>query len=243
MQYLMGQTPDISSPRPHELVIFGPLCVIFRTSQHDPGQSMAQSTIRREAFDTASVLRPKSIQRDKICREGSKKMCVDVCALFKGSTTAKEYHNLQFSACNHGRTTYITFLWHFLEHNTSSIHTWWWEKCQHTNRISESRFSILAEDTLLVGLSTGRIVVSITITINVLLSFHIVWVRWTKMIDIFIYQIASVRWSFQCDGSLIAFSTFISGIHSSRIELRHDHGPKISTSFRVEGWRGAGNWK
>jgi len=124
MQYLMAQPPDIPAPRPRGLVVFGPFRVIFRTSQHGPGQSMAQSTIRREALDTTPGLHLKSVQRYETRRERSKEMCVDECALFKGSTTAKKYQDQQFSARYHGSTTYITFLRYVLEHDTSSIHTW-----------------------------------------------------------------------------------------------------------------------
>ncbi|KAE8383915.1 hypothetical protein BDV26DRAFT_287327 [Aspergillus bertholletiae] len=56
-----------------------------------------------------------------ICGKGVKELRVDECALFKGITTAKEFHDLQFSARHHDSTTYVRLLRSFLEHDTRTL--------------------------------------------------------------------------------------------------------------------------
>lgn len=133
MQYLMDQVPDIPAPRPHGLVAFGPFRVIFMS--YIQGTTLAQTwpsllheeklSIQRQLDDI--FLRLRTLQQNNgsplggICGEGVKELRVDECALFKGITTAKEFHDLQFSARHHGSTTYVRLLRSFLEHDTSTF--------------------------------------------------------------------------------------------------------------------------
>lgn len=133
MRYLMDQAPDIPAPRPHGLVAYGPFRVIFMS--YIQGTTLAQAwpsllheeklSIQRQLDDI--FLRLRTLQQDNgsllggICGEGVRELRVDECASFKGITTAKEFHDLQFSARHHGSTTYVRLLRSFLEHDTSTL--------------------------------------------------------------------------------------------------------------------------
>lgn len=54
-----------------------------------------------------------------VCGEGEE-LRVDECALFKNITTTKEFEDLQFSARQHGSTTYVELLRSLLVHDNSN---------------------------------------------------------------------------------------------------------------------------
>ncbi|KAE8351473.1 hypothetical protein BDV28DRAFT_162370 [Aspergillus coremiiformis] len=135
MQYLAEQMPTIPAPRPHGLIAFGPLRVIFMSCI--PGMTLTEAWPRLTHEEKLSV----QSQLDKIFRrlrnhrlhdhdgrllggvggEGVKELRVDECSSFKDVRTATEFSDLQLSACHHGSTTYIRFLHSFLEHDNSTL--------------------------------------------------------------------------------------------------------------------------
>lgn len=132
MQFLAERAPNIPAPRPHGLIAFGPLRVIFMSFIPDVPLSAAwpklshegKLSIQQQLEDIFCRLR--SLRQEDgeaiggVRGEGAKELRVDECALFKGITTTAEFSDLQFSARHHGSNTYVNLLRSFLKGDISN---------------------------------------------------------------------------------------------------------------------------
>ncbi|OAT01022.1 uncharacterized protein BDCG_16852 [Blastomyces dermatitidis ER-3] len=133
MQYLAERAPDIPAPKPHGLIRFGPFRVIFMS--YIPDMTLAQVwsslspkekvSIQQQLDDIFRRLRTLRQEDGNalggVSGEGVKEYRVDECARWKDITTAREFSDLQFSACHHGSKTYIKFLRSFLEDESATM--------------------------------------------------------------------------------------------------------------------------
>jgi hypothetical protein len=134
MQYLAERAPGIPGPRPHGFIAFGPFRAIFMSYMPDITLAKAwpnlshegKLSIQRQLDDIFRRLR--KLRQDNgnnvlrgVCGEGVKEFQVYECALFKAITTATEFRDIQFSARNHGSTTYVKLLRSLLQHGTSTL--------------------------------------------------------------------------------------------------------------------------
>ncbi|EER42637.1 conserved hypothetical protein [Histoplasma capsulatum H143] len=133
MQYLAERAPDIPAPKPHGLIRFGPFRVIFMS--YIPDMTLAQVwsslspkekvSIQQQLDDIFRRLRTLRQEDGNalggVSGEGVKEYRVDECTRWKDITTAREFSDLQFSACHHGSKTYIKFLRSFLEDESATM--------------------------------------------------------------------------------------------------------------------------
>ncbi|OAX78156.1 hypothetical protein ACJ72_07538 [Emergomyces africanus] len=133
IQYLAEHVPDIPAPKPHGLIRFGPFRVIFMS--YIPDMTLAQAWSSLSPTDKVSIQqqlddifrRLRTLRQEDgnelggVSGEGVKEYRVDECARWKDITTAREFSDLQFSACHHGSKTYIKFLRSFLEDKNATM--------------------------------------------------------------------------------------------------------------------------
>ncbi|KAJ6113599.1 hypothetical protein N7523_006916 [Penicillium sp. IBT 18751x] len=133
LEFLAERAPDITAPRPHGLIAFGPFRVIFMSYIPDTTLASVWSDLSHEGKLSIQqqlediFCRLRSLRLDEgnalggVGGEEVKEFRVDECALFKDITTATEFNNLQFSARHHGSNTYVMLLRSFLHHDKSSM--------------------------------------------------------------------------------------------------------------------------
>ncbi|OJD10587.1 hypothetical protein AJ78_08447 [Emergomyces pasteurianus Ep9510] len=133
MQYLAERAPDIPAPKPHGLIRFGPFRVIFMS--YIPDMTLAQVWSSLSPEEKVSIQqqldhifrRLRTLRQEDgnalggVSGEGVKEYRVDENARWKDITTAREFSDLQFSACHHGSKTYIKFLRSFLEDECATM--------------------------------------------------------------------------------------------------------------------------